>query len=86
MTPTLALYQAQNGTHSQNVVNRRTETSRSRRTRSGHESTFGNEIKLVAGGGFDLYIQHELALPIVPASLERRCETTNRPCNPRDPP
>src|SRR5580700_7130078 len=25
--------------------------------------------KLVAGGGFDLYIQHPLRLPIVPASL-----------------
>jgi hypothetical protein len=27
---------------------------------------------VIAGGGFDLYIQHELALRIVPASL-RHC-------------
>lgn len=28
-------------------------------------------FSLVASAGFDLYIQHELALPIVPASLGR---------------
>ncbi|MGC2460616.1 MAG: hypothetical protein WA446_06530 [Steroidobacteraceae bacterium] len=27
------------------------------------------DIKMVAAGGFDLYITHALALPIVPASL-----------------
>jgi hypothetical protein len=28
-------------------------------------------IELVAGGGFDLYIAHHLALPIVPPSRQR---------------
>jgi hypothetical protein len=34
-----------------------------------------------SGGGFDLYIQHEQALPIVPRVSDAACKTTNRPCN-----